>query len=267
MSNNYPSQNTDTKNKKKVIIAVIVIIAIFVAGLTTGFLLFGQKPESEEEKRKETETSEAKKIKKKSKKMTEGVIITFEANKENPTDYEMDIVEVVFNARLNGAGYYEARVSSENGTITVEIPNVTNADEIEELLSPIAKLTFRDADGNVVLDGATDIKDAEYEYSEIAENAGAAPHVKLTLIQRAVSKFADATRAAAARAGEGKNYISIYLDENPISSPMVSGEINSDTLIITGDFTPESAKMLANQIKSGQLPFELTAISKKIVAK
>ena len=195
-----------------------------------------------------------------------GSVITFEANKENPTEKEMELVEAVFTARLNGAGYNEARISKgTTGQITVEIPSVTNTDVAAKLLGSTAKLTFRDADGKVVLDGATDIKDAEYEYSATEQYANATPHVKLTLKSDAVSKFADATRNAAARSSEGKNSISIYLDENPISSPRVSGEINSEECVITGDFTPESAKMLANQIKSGQLPFDLKPISKETI--
>ena len=195
-----------------------------------------------------------------------GSVITFEANKENPTEKEMEVVEAVFTARLNGAGYTEARISmGTTGQITVEIPSVTNTDEAAKLLGSTAKLTFRDADGNILLEGA-DVKDAEYEYSAVSNMGAAEPHVKLTLKSDAVSKFADATRTAAARVGEGKNYISIFLDENIISSPRVNSEINSETCVIEGgDFTPESAKMLANQIKSGQLPFDLKAISKQTI--
>lgn len=48
------------------------------------------------------------------------------------------------------------------------------------------------------------------------------------------------TKAAAARSSEGKNYISIQMDGKDISSPRVSEEINSDSCIISGDFTPET---------------------------
>ncbi len=195
-----------------------------------------------------------------------GSVITFEANKANPTEAEMDIVEAIFNARLNGAGYTEARISRGNGgQITVEIPSVTNTDEAAGLLGSTAKLTFQDADGNVVLDGATDIKNAEYKYGQTSQTGAAQAYVQLTLTAEAVEKFAEATRNAAAQASENKNYISIVMDENIISSPSVKSEINSETCIIEGNFTPETAQELANQIKSGQLPFELTAISKETI--
>ena len=193
-----------------------------------------------------------------------GSVITFEASKENPTEAEMDIIEAIFNARLNNAGYTEARISRNGGQITIEIPSVTNTDEAAALLGSTAKLTFRDADNNVVLDGATDIKNAKAEYGQLDSASNAQAYVALTLTPEAVAKFADATRKAAAEA-EGRNYISIVMDEQVISSPRVSEEINSETCTITGGFTPETAQMLANQIKSGQLPFELKAISKETI--
>lgn len=195
-----------------------------------------------------------------------GSVITFQSSKQNPTDAEMDIVEAIFNARLTNAGYTEARISRGNeGQITVEIPSVTNTDEAASLLGSTAKLTFQDADGNVVLDGATDIKGAEYKYGQTSNTASASQaYVQLTLTQEAVSKFAEATKTAAARS-DGKNYISIVMDDNIISSPSVKQEINSETCIIEGNFTPETAQELANQIKSGQLPFELNVISKETI--
>lgn len=196
-----------------------------------------------------------------------GSVITFEANAENPTEAEMDIVEGIFNTRLNGAGYTEARISRDGGKqITVEIPAVTNTDEAASLLGSTAKLTFRDADGNIVLDGATDIKNAEYQYGQTTESSATAEaYVLVTLNPEAVAKFATATRQAAARTAEGKNYIAIYMDEQMISAPSVQSEINAESCIINGDFTPETAQTLANQIKSGQLPFDLSVITKETI--
>ncbi len=196
-----------------------------------------------------------------------GSVITFKANADNPTEAQMDIVEGIFNTRLTGAGYTEARISRDNGgQITVEIPAVTNTDEAASLLGSTAKLTFRDADGNIVLDGATDIKNAEYQYGQTTDTASAAEaYVLVTLNPEAVAKFATATREAAAKTIEGKNYIAIYMDEQMISAPSVQSEINAESCIINGDFTPETAQTLANQIKSGQLPFDLSVITKETI--
>lgn len=195
-----------------------------------------------------------------------GSVITFEANDDDPTEAEMDVVESIFSARLNNAGYTEARISrDETGKITVEIPAETDTDKAASLLGSTAKLTFVDADGNPVLDGATDIKNAEYKFGQLSETSSQEAYVQLTLTNDAVSKFADATRAAAARTSENKNYIAIMMDDQMVSAPSVREEINSETCVISGSFTPETAQELANQIKSGALPFDLSVISKDTI--
>ena len=83
-----------------------------------------------------------------------GSVITFQADAQNPTEEQMDVVESIFTARLNSAGYTEARISrGDNGQITVEIPSVFETDEAAKLLGSTAKLTFVDADGNMVSSG------------------------------------------------------------------------------------------------------------------
>ena len=194
-----------------------------------------------------------------------GSVITFEADAENPTDAEMSIAEAIFQTRLTGAGYTEARISrDDSGKITVEIPSVFDTDSAANLLGTVAELTFTDSEGNVVLDGATDIKDAKAMFGQTSQAGNAESYVELTFNQEAVAKFADATRAAAAKP-EGSNFIAIKLDEEIVSSPRVQEEINSPTCIITGDFTQEGAQELANLIKSGQLPFALNKISQQTV--
>lgn len=195
-----------------------------------------------------------------------GSVITFQANTDSPTDDQMKVVESIFQTRMTNAGYTEARISiGEAGKITVEIPSVTDTDEAAELLGNTAKLTFNDADGNVVLDGATDIKDASYQYGQVEQNGSSIPYVKVEFTAEGKEKFAEATATAAAAASENKNYITIQMDDEIISSPTVSEEIDSDSCIISGSFTPETAETLANQIKSGQLPFDLTVISQETV--
>lgn len=193
-----------------------------------------------------------------------GSVISFQADASNPSDEEMDIVEAIFQTRLTSQGYSEARISRDSDKITVEIPSVFETDSAAELLGSMAKLTFTDADGNVVLDGATDIKTAEYAYEPVQNGGNSENIVKLTFNDSAVEKFAAATRDAAAKP-EGSNYIAIRMDDEVISAPRVSSEINSDSCVISGSFTTESAKQLANQIKSGQLPFSLSVITKDTV--
>ncbi len=202
-----------------------------------------------------------------------GSVISFEVDEESEdydpsllTEENMDVVEAIFSTRLTAAGYTEARISrGELGQITVEIPSVFDTDSAASLLGSTARLTFVDADGNTVLDGATDIENAEHRYGQVSSGGTAEDYVELTLTADAVSKFADATEKAAAAASEGKNYIAIMMDDTVISAPMVSSRIDSETCVISGDFTSETANELANQIKSGALPFDMKITSQETI--
>ena len=196
-----------------------------------------------------------------------GSIITFEADKPDVTEEEMDSVEAVMRTRLAGEGYTEARVSrnqSVTGRIRVEIPQVTDTEEAINLLGSTAKLTFRDSAGNVVMDGA-DVESASAKYGKLDQMGNAENYVELKLKPEGVEKFASATAAAAAKASSGENYITIMLDEDIVSAPSVKETINSETCVISGSFTQETAATLANQIKSGSLPVSLHDIESSTV--
>lgn len=190
-----------------------------------------------------------------------GSVITYQADKENPTDEEMKIAEAIFETRLRGKGYTEARISNDDtGKITVEIPAVFETEEAAEILGKVAELTFTDSENNIVLDGASDIEDANAKYGQVSEMGASEHYVELVLTAEGQTKFAEATRIAAAKP-TGSNYISINLDGEAYSTPMVKEEINSRTSVISGIGSAKEAEELANLIKSGQLPFALNKIS------
>ena len=196
-----------------------------------------------------------------------GSSITYEADTESPTDDQMNSAVAMLRTRLDNLGYFDATIQRQGDKkILVEIPAISNPQEAVEKIGQTAKLEFRDADGNVLLDGS-DVKSASAEYGQMSETSQPEQYVSLTLKSEAVEKWAEATRNAAARAGEtdengrAKNYISIVLDDEVQSSPNVKEEINSDTCVISGGFTADEAKWLANIINAGQLPFALKDVA------
>ena len=195
-----------------------------------------------------------------------GSVIVFEADTtEAVSDDDMASVREVLRNRLDTLGYFEAVVSQQGSNrVRVEIPSVTNPEEAVQILGATAKLTFRDAENNIVMVGGEDVKSAKAAYDQIDDAGNKGYIVQLTLTSQGQKKFAEATATISART-DGKNYLAIYLDENPISAPMVSETINSETCIISGDFTQEAAKTLAAQIQSGQLPFSLKEIELRSV--
>lgn len=149
--------------------------------------------------------------------------------------------------RVNAQGIAEPEITPEGkDRIRVRIAGVTDEAKVREMLKKPAVLTFRGPDGNIELDG-TDFKPgkAKVEY----EN-GTTPIVSIEL--KNAEKFAQVTGKLI-----GQN-LGIYLDDQMISNPRVNYVINSDKATITGHFTYDEAKNLADTINLGALPLNLT---------
>ncbi len=197
-----------------------------------------------------------------------GSAITYEA--QLPEDYDtanlksdMQTAQAMLRQRLTAEGFTEATVTLQGDKrIVVEIPNIKNPEEAVQTLGQTAQLKFQDSDGNEVMSGS-DIKKATAAYgkptgSEVTDEN----YVELTFQSDAVEKFAQVTAAEAAK---DNGYIAIVMDDQIISAPRVSQEINSETCVISGNFTAASAKDLANLINIGQLPFTLEQVELRAV--
>ncbi len=180
---------------------------------------------------------------------------------DDVTEDQIDAAVASLRLRLDSEGLNEATVAPQTTEgqkrVRVEIPAVTNPDEAIEYLGAMASLTLKEPNGAEVITGQN-IKDAAAVYQN------GTYVVQITLNSDGQSKFAEAT-ARLAGAGEGQNTIGIYVDDEMISNPRVNEAINSESCIITGDFDAESAQRLANQIKSGTLPFALNPVQQSSV--
>lgn len=182
----------------------------------------------------------------------------------NPTEDQLASVENVLRTRLDSLGYTEGTVTRHgDDQFIVEIPGESNTDEAVKSLGSTAQLEFRNADGDVVLEGG-DIVSAESAYGD-PTNAGVSQYyISLKLSDEAVDKFAEATGKAAS-AGSDKNYIAIYLDETEISKPTVSEKLTTSDVVITGRYTKDEANDMAALISSGKLAFSLTVEQTEVV--
>ena len=107
------------------------------------------------------------------------------------------------------------------------------------------------ATGEEILSG-DDVASASAAYNETEGWV-----VQLKFNSAGASAFATATTELAASNGT----ISIWLDDNNISTATVNEAITGGEAIIKGNFDQDSASTLANQINSGSLPFALTVDS------
>ncbi len=200
-----------------------------------------------------------------------GVDVTFTPPKGvKATKEQMASAETVIKQRLVTQNITDSEVYTDNdkNRIIVRFPwkeneeNFNPAKAVKEL-GETALLTFRESDeiddqgkpkgvtaSTIVLQGS-DIKLAEDKLVQ-NESGKTESIVALTLNSEGTEKFAKATEKLA-----GNGSISIWMDEQMISAPRVNSVISDGKASITGNFTPQEAKKLANQINSGSLPFKL----------
>lgn len=202
-----------------------------------------------------------------------GVTIVYQANADDGTEISQEDLkksETVIKKRLEAKNIFDYIVRSDVSTsqIYVEIPANTDDTSKDPLsavegLDKTAKIEFRDPDGNVLLAG-DDIKSAKYSEDPIDNTGLPSPHVVLTFSDEGTKKFAEATANLV-----GKT-LSIYLDDEEITAPVVNEKIESSTAIITmGTGTYSEKKTQAEEyamlIDSGTLPFNLSVVSKEYV--
>lgn len=211
-----------------------------------------------------------------------GVDATFApAGDFDASDDQLDAATEVIKTRLSSLGITDSEVYSDSKSdrIIVRFPwqaGETNFDPESAVreLGEMAELTFRmgtesttDATGKsaytgeIVLQGA-DVESASVRSHQNEQTMEQEIVVALDLKDTGVQKFADATQQAM----NANVPIAIWMDDEQISAPSVNTVITDGSAVITGNFTYETAKKLADQINGGALPFKMETKSTNTIS-
>lgn len=184
-----------------------------------------------------------------------GVSITYQTVEENPTSQQMADTIYKLQRRVENYSKESAVYQEGSNRVNVDIPGVTDANQILEELGKAGSIQFVDEAGNVVIDGA-DISTAKPQtLTQGATSYG----VSLELNPSGAKKFAEATAA-----NIGKR-ISIIYDGREIQSPRVNQAITDGKAIIEGQASFDAADSLASIIRIGALPLELRELRSNVV--
>ena len=222
-----------------------------------------------------------------------GVSITYQVKDKNPTKEEMS--DTIYKLQKRVEQYStEASVYQEgDDRINIEIPGVTDANEILDELGQPGSLYFiaqtgsdgsanysqvnstgdaskdyqlnktieeLQADGSIVLSG-NDVKSAQAQTTEDQLTKNKQNVVSLTFTKDGTTKFADATTKALA----ASQSIGIYYDGAFVSVPNVQAAITNGQAQISGNMTYEEADALASTIRIGGLKLELEELRSNVV--
>lgn len=170
-------------------------------------------------------------------------------------DDAMNRVVTIMEKRVNALGLTEPIIQREGERrVIIELPGVKDPDAAIKTIGKTAMLEFKDEDGNTVLTG-TDLKDAQA--STNSQNGGNV--VNLEFSDEGAKKFADLTTKNVGRT------ISILLDGEVLTAPVVREPILGGKAEISGQKTLEEAQNLAVVLRSGALPVKVNIIETRTV--
>lgn len=196
-------------------------------------------------------------------------------------DEAMDSLRETVERRVNLFGVAEPIVQREKGSsvagegeerLIIELPGVTDANEAIEMIGKTPTLEFRMQKEDVVPDenqnpttlfGEPILTGRNIVRAELVFGQGAVanePQVVVHFDDEGTKIFAETTKASV-----GKTF-GIFLDGQPISTPVIREEIPDGTAVISGNFTPESARELVRNLNFGALPVPIELVSTQSVS-
>ena len=271
--------------KKRIILALIIL----VFGSGVAFFVF--KTESKLNKNFETQKAFFKKFPfRLGLDLSGGSHLIYKADvsavPSSEVSSSMDALRDVIERRVNLFGVSEPVVQVQRGgfisgggeQLIVDLPGVTDVKLAVEMIGQTPILEFKteapkdtpknatvDKDGKITLDVnsqfiATELtgrylKRATLEFDQNTRE----PRVSLQFDDTGTKLFAQITKD-----NIGK-MVAIYLDGAPVSTPVVREEIPNGQAVISGNFTPNEAKLLVGRLNSGALPVPITLLSTQTI--
>ena len=199
-------------------------------------------------------------------------------------------IEVV-RRRVDATGVKEPTIQRQGeDRILVQVPGVTDPEELESLLVKTAKMTFQFVDQNVTQDQIDkgQVPDDDIIYP-MAPNARAGMAPKLAIKKRVMVSGEHLVQAQAGYDQNGApdvqfkfdsvgakqfcaatkdnigRLFAIILDKEIISAPRIQSAICGGDGIITGQFTVDETNQLAILLRAGALPATLTKVEARTV--
>lgn len=197
----------------------------------------------------------------------------------------MEALRDTIERRVNLFGVSEPIVQTQRGgtlageteeRLLIELPGVTDTQEAIRLIGQTPVLEFRMLKGDSIPDDLSTstintyfapaaitgkhLQSAQLQFNQSVVGAPNEPVVVLTFNSEGARIFANLTKENVGR------FFGMFLDGVPISIPVINEAIPDGTAVISGYFTPESARELARNLNLGALPVPIELISTQTVA-
>lgn len=190
-------------------------------------------------------------------------------------DNALESAKEVITRRVNLFGVSEAVVQSskigDQRRILVDLPGIKDASQAADLVGRTAQLEFREVGASVSgtiqdilnakstgLTGA-DLKSAQVSYGQGGQKIQSGAEVTIQFSDEGAKKFAEITKRNIGQP------LAIFLDQEPVTWPIVNQEIIGGNAVISGNFNAQSAKQLAVQLNAGALPVPIKILEQRSI--
>lgn len=217
------------------------------------------------------------------------VLLEADVPADTPVDADsMETARTIMENRTNALGVSEnvLQIAGER-RIVGEFPGLESADEVLSTIQQTGLLEFVDTGDTSLPAGTsvqTDFASGSQNDTSGTTNAENPPTIYHTIMTGKDLKQVQVTQdqlgqyviqfdltpegadifAEYTTANIGK-YLTIVLDKQVISSPVINSAIPDGSGIIQGSFTPESSNALAVQLRYGSLPIPLKVVETRII--
>ncbi|NCC55419.1 MAG: protein translocase subunit SecD [Erysipelotrichia bacterium] len=184
---------------------------------------------------------------------------------------DMSAVAEAIDKRINVLGVSEPEISIEDQRIRVQLAGIKDIESAREVISSTAVLSFRDTSDQLLMD-ATVLKEGGaslgYQDGKPIVQLAIADTKKFAEVTKALSQTEDKLMVTWLDYKEGDHYKTESTKENPafISAATVNEELNSKSVYISGNFSEEDAKQLADLLNSGSLNFQMKEVYSYVVS-
>lgn len=202
-----------------------------------------------------------------------GAHLVYQANlhdiEPSERDSSMEGIRDVIERRVNLFGVAESVVAiSGDDRLIVELPRVKDVGEAIKLIGETPFLEFKelpqDFDLNKEISAgdfiSTGLSGRQLKRAFLVFDPNTnLPFVSLEYNEEGASLLSEISKRNLGRP------LAIFLDGLPISSPIVQDEITDGKAVISGQFTIDEARDLAQRLSAGALPVPITLISQQTV--
>jgi preprotein translocase subunit SecD len=191
----------------------------------------------------------------------------------------------VIERRVNAFGVGEPAVQIEQGGVlgtgqyrlVVELPGITDVNEAVRRIGETPQLEFKlvkqgqeqnltDSAGNPIAASFEDtgltgsyLTRATLQFGDGQSNPAGTPLVRVDFNSEGRQLFGDLTSAHVGR------LMGIFLDGKLLSAPVIQDKITDGVAIISGNFTPESAREMVRNLNLGALPLPVALESTQTI--